>query len=83
MILQSTPDFYEQEDEKADKNKFRFLYQYLRPHKKLIVQLVVGLIVGSLLQLIFPFLTQSIVDFGIANNNLNFIYLVLIVDISV
>lgn len=78
LILQPTPDFYEQADEKADKTKFRFLFQYLRPHKKLIVQLLLGLILGSLLQLIFPFLTQSIVDFGIANNNLNFIYLVLI-----
>jgi ATP-binding cassette subfamily B protein len=54
------------------------LFQYLRPHKKLIVQLILGLVLGSLLQLIFPFLTQSIVDFGIANNNLSFIYLVLI-----
>jgi len=78
LILQPTPDFYEQEDEKADKTKFLFLFQYLRPHKKLIVQLVLGLILGSLLQLIFPFLTQSIVDFGIANNNLSFIYLVFI-----
>jgi ATP-binding cassette subfamily B protein len=78
LILQPTPDFYEQEDEKADKTKFRFLFQYLRPHKKLVVQLVLGLLLGSLLQLIFPFLTQSIVDFGIANNNLSFIYLVLI-----
>lgn len=36
------------------------------------------MIFGSLIQLIFPFLTQSIVDFGIANNNLSFITLVLI-----
>ncbi len=82
LILQPTPDFYEQADEKADKTIFRFLFQYLRPHKKLIVQLILGLILGSLLQLIFPFLTQSIVDFGIANNNLSFIYLVLIAQMT-
>ncbi len=82
LILQPTPDFYDQSDEKADKTKFRFLFQYLRPHKKLIVQLVLGLVLGSLLQLIFPFLTQSIVDFGIANNNLSFIYLVLIAQMT-
>jgi len=82
LILQPTPDFYEQSDEKVDKTKFRFLFQYLRPHKKLIVQLILGLVLGSLLQLIFPFLTQSIVDFGIANNNLNFIYLVLIAQMT-
>jgi ATP-binding cassette subfamily B protein len=40
------------------------------------------LVLGSLLQLIFPFLTQSIVDFGIANNNLSFIYLVLIAQMT-
>ncbi len=78
LLLEPTPDFYEHKDEKADKTKFRFLLKYLRPHKKLLAQLVLGLVVGSLLQLIFPFLTQSIVDFGIANNNLAFVYLVLI-----
>lgn len=78
LLLEPTPDFYEKADEKTDKTKFRFLLQYLRPHKKLIVQLVLGLVLGSLLQLIFPFLTQSIVDFGIANNNLNFIILILV-----
>jgi ATP-binding cassette subfamily B protein len=78
LLLQPSPDFYNQSDVETDKTKFRFLFQYLRPHKKLIIQLILGLILGSLLQLIFPFLTQSIVDFGISNNNLSFIYLVLI-----
>ncbi len=78
LLLEPTPDFYEQKDEKTDKTKFHFLFKYLKPHKKLIIQLVLGLVIGSLLQLIFPFLTQSIVDFGIANNNLAFVYLVLI-----
>jgi ATP-binding cassette, subfamily B, bacterial len=78
LLLEPTPAFYEQEDEKSDKTKFSFLFKYLKPHRKLIVQLILGLLLGSLLQLIFPFLTQSIVDFGIANNNLSFIYLVLI-----
>lgn len=78
LLLEPSPDFYKQSDERTDKTKFSFLFQYLRPHKKMIIQLVLGLILGSLLQIVFPFLTQSIVDFGIANNNLSFIYLVLI-----
>lgn len=78
LLLEPTPDFYKQSDEITDKTQIRFLFKYLKPHKKLIVQLVLGLIIGSLLQLILPFLTQSTVDFGIANNNLSFIYLVLI-----
>jgi ATP-binding cassette subfamily B protein len=78
LLLETTPDFYTHAGEKKDKTKFSFLFKYLKPHKKLILQLILGLILGSLLQLIFPFLTQSIVDFGITNNNLSFIYLVLI-----
>lgn len=78
LLIEPTPKFYEQEEDKDDRTKLSFLFKYLQPHKKLIIQLILGLIIGSALQLIFPFLTQSIVDFGIANNNLSFIYLVLI-----
>lgn len=78
LLLETTPDFYAAHDEKPNKKSFRFLFSYLRPYRKLIVQLLLGLILGSLLQLIFPFLTQSVVDKGIGNRNIAFIYLVLI-----
>jgi len=78
LLLEPTTAFYEAEDEKQDRTQLKFLWQYLRPHKKFFVQLILGLLTGSLLQLIFPFLTQAIVDFGIANQNLTFIYLVLV-----
>ena len=76
--MEPTPAFYENTDEKQSRTSFKFLLNYLKPHKKLIWQLVLSLIFGSLIQLIFPFLTQSIVDFGITNNNLSFITLVLV-----
>jgi len=66
LLLEPTPDFYELEDEKINRKGFQFLFSYLRPYKKLMVQLFMGLLFGSLLQLILPFLTQSIVDFGIS-----------------
>jgi ATP-binding cassette, subfamily B, bacterial len=78
LLLEPTPDFHSAADEKSDKTRLSFLFSYLTPYRKLIIQLFLGLILGSLLQLIFPFLTQSIVDHGIGNQNLNFIYLVLI-----
>jgi ATP-binding cassette subfamily B protein len=77
LLLESTPDFYNMEDENPDKTGFWFLFKYLKPHKKFILQLVLGLLVGSLLQLVFPFLTQAVVDVGISTRNINFIYLVL------
>ena len=78
LLLEPTPAFYENKDEKQSRTSFKFLLNYLKPHNKLIWQLVLSLIFGSLIQLIFPFLTQSIVDFGITNNNLSFITLVLV-----
>lgn len=78
LLLEVTPKFFEQQCEKIDKTSFRFLLQYLFKYKKLLLQLLIGLFVGSVLQLIFPFLTQSIVDVGIQNQDINFIYVVLI-----
>lgn len=78
LLLEPTPDFYTTPDEKPNKAGFKFLFQYLKPHRKFVFQLILGLLVGSLLQLIFPFLTQAVVDVGINTRNINFIYLVLV-----
>ena len=78
LMLEPTPDFYEREEEKVNRKGFWFLFSYLRPYKNLVFQLLMGLTFGSLLQLILPFLTQSIVDFGISAQNIGFVYLVLI-----
>ncbi|MCR4825565.1 MAG: peptidase domain-containing ABC transporter [Bacteroidales bacterium] len=82
LLLEPTPDFYAAEDEKQDKTKLRFVLQYLKPYKKLIVQLFLGMLLGTLLQLIFPFLTQTIVDYGIGNNNLSFVVVILIAQLT-
>lgn len=57
---------------------WKHLAQYFLQQKRYLLQLIIGLLVGSILQLIFPFLTQSIVDTGIQTHNLQFIYIVLI-----
>ncbi len=78
LLLETTPKFYESEWDKTDRKSIAFLFQYLFKYKSLLIQLGLGLSVGSLLQLIFPFLTQSIVDVGIQNQDINFIYLILL-----
>ena len=78
LIVETTPDFYKLADESINKSSFAFLLSYLRPYKKFIIQLFIGMLLGSLLQLIFPFLTQSIVDFGINNRNVGFVKLIII-----
>ncbi|MBL4709778.1 MAG: peptidase domain-containing ABC transporter [Flavobacteriales bacterium] len=78
LLFEPTPRLKQSEvDDFETKRGFSFLYQYLFRYKKFLVQLVLGLLAGSLLQLVFPFLTQSIVDIGIQNQDINFIYLIL------
>ncbi len=77
LIIEPTPDFYAFADEPINKSSFSFLFSYLRPYKKFLVQLILGMVLGSLLQLIFPFLTQSIVDFGINNRSVGFVKLII------
>lgn len=78
LSLAPTPDFYLQAGDKEQGLSFTYLLGYLRNYRQLILQLFVGLGVGSLLQLILPFLTQSVVDIGINTRNLNFVYVILI-----
>jgi len=79
LILEPTPDFHNKEDEsKLEKSGFKFLFSYLFNYKKFLIQLFIGMLLGSILQLIFPFLTQSLVDFGINNQNIGFIYTILL-----
>ncbi|MDR2084664.1 MAG: peptidase domain-containing ABC transporter [Bacteroidales bacterium] len=77
LILDPTPDFYNNKEKKT-RNSIKFLLNYFVKYKKFFAQLILGLLLGSLFQLLFPFLTQSIVDIGIKNQNINFIYLVLL-----
>lgn len=87
LLLEPTSDFYNfgNDDDKAKKDtnlKFSNIWRYVWPHRKLVVQLLISLGMGSLLQLILPFLTQSVVDVGINSRNIHFVYLVLAAQIS-
>ena len=84
LLLEPGPEFYTVEDEKEKRIRgLSFFFRYLTPFKKQFVQLILGMITVSLLQLIMPFLTQSLVDTGIRDNNLSFITLVLIAQLVI
>ena len=79
LFLQPTQEFHEQQGEQGgEKRSFRFLFGYVKQYRRYFGQIVLGALVGCLLQLIFPFLTQAIVDVGIHQQNIGFIYLILI-----
>lgn len=77
LLLETTPDFFKREGEKKETSGFSFLWTYMRQHKRLIWQLMLGLLLGCAIQLVFPFLMQALVDKGVQLNDLNFVYLIL------
>ena len=78
MMLEPTPHFYDTKNASGTNEKeihsFRFLYGYVRRYFGMIA---VGLALGSIIQLVLPFLTQAIVDKGIKHQDLNIILLIL------
>ena len=82
LLLESTPQFKEidfSDDGQAEKKKvgWAFLFGYVKENKGYFFQILLGLLIGSMLQLVFSYLTQSIVDTGINTQNINFIQIVL------
>ncbi|MEE0423854.1 MAG: peptidase domain-containing ABC transporter, partial [Prevotella sp.] len=82
MFLETTPAFFtykmQGEEKIKEKRSFRFLFGYVKKYRKYFGQIILGLVVGSLLQLVLPFLTQSIVDVGIKNQDIGFVWLILL-----
>ena len=80
MFLEPTPAFYEKQTDgqTREERSFKFLFGYIKKYRRYFGQIILGLLVGSLLQLILPFLTQSIVDVGIKNQDIGFIWLILL-----
>jgi ATP-binding cassette subfamily B protein len=77
VLLLPTSLFFDLEGQESKPVRFGYMLQYLIKYRKLITQLLFSLTLASLLQLIVPFLTQSVVDIGIKTKNLNFVYIVL------
>ena len=82
LIIEPTPALFENDIEPEKTNGFRFLIKYFRLYRKYLLQLILGLFLGSCIQLVIPFLTQSIIDIGLNNNDISFIYLILFAQLS-
>ena len=84
MELIPTESFYKQMTEHVPKKRsFRYLLEYIKQYRKYFVQIILGLLLGCILQLILPFLTQAIVDVGIKNGDIGFIWLVLLGELMI
>ncbi|MFT4093855.1 MAG: peptidase domain-containing ABC transporter [Niabella sp.] len=81
LLLEPTPAFYELDSQKENKLSWNLVLQYLRSAKWQLMQVFAALLIASLLSLVFPFLTQSIVDTGINTQNLQYVVMVLIAQV--
>lgn len=71
LILEPTPAFYTENGDEDKRTNFYQLLAYLKPYKNYLVQLTIAMLTASILSLILPFLSQSVVDKGIGTNNLS------------
>jgi len=81
LFMKPTQKFYELIPPKENKISFQFILNYLKPYKTELFQLFIGLLGGSLLTLLFPFLTQALIDKGIGNNSIRIIYIILLAQV--
>ncbi len=82
LLIEPTPALYNIEDHQETNKGFAFLIRYFRLYRNYLGQLLIGLLIGSCIMLIIPFLTQSIVDIGLNNNDIGFIYLILFAQLA-
>jgi ATP-binding cassette subfamily B protein len=78
LLLEPTPEFFLRDGDKVDKSGFGYVIGYFKRYKALLVQLGIGLLLGSIIQIAFPFLIKSIIDTGLYHDDLNFIKIVII-----
>lgn len=81
LLMEPTPKFYEEKGDEEYHKGISGLLKYLRPYKQFIAQLFFAMLTGSIISLIFPFLTQSVIDVGIGTGDLNFVVVILIAQV--
>ena len=81
LLLEPTPQFYKEKGDEDKRLKLGYLLQYLRPYKSYLAQLALAMLTASILSLILPFLTQSVVDKGIGTGNLSFVVMMLVAQV--
>lgn len=81
LLLETTPEFYKLKPDFQDRLSLVRIFKYLKPHTRYFVLLIAALLMGSLLNLILPFLTQAIVDVGIEFKDSNLILIICVAQV--
>ncbi len=82
LLLEPSASFYNESGEKETRLDWSMITRYLKSSRGQLLQVFIALLVGLLLQLVLPFLTQSLVDTGINTRNMQYITIVLIAQLT-
>lgn len=83
LMLEPGENFGKVEDEyKKNSRSLLSFARYFTPYRSMIGQLLLAMLVGSLMQMVLPFLSQAMVDQGINGKNLNVITLILLAQLG-
>ncbi|MCB0750531.1 MAG: peptidase domain-containing ABC transporter [Ignavibacteriae bacterium] len=83
LIIEPTEEFLKRENETSNEQKFSHLFDYIAPYKFHFINLLVGLVIGSFLQLCLPFITQNIIDKGINTRDISLIHILLVAQLAI
>ena len=84
MFFEPTSEFYEKNEDCIDERRsFRFLASYIMEYRRYFMQVFLSLLFVCLLQLVMPFLTQGIVDLGIAHKDVHLIFAILLGELAI
>lgn len=84
LAVEPTVDFKDNEAEKEHKrNSFSSILKYFFPYRKQFGVVFCIMLVVTLLQAMLPFISKAVIDVGIKTSDVNFIYMVLIGNISI
>ncbi|PUB25610.1 bacteriocin-processing peptidase [Elizabethkingia sp. YR214] len=82
LFLEPTGMFYEQKPPKEQKLSAKYLLEYLKPYKKQMLKLFLLLLLGTITTLIFPILTQKLIDDGVTQKNISIIIYILLAQLA-
>lgn len=82
LFLEPTEEFYKQTPPEEEKLSVKYLLGYLKPYKSQMFQLFLLLLLGTLTTLVFPILTQKLIDDGVSRKNLSVITYILLAQLA-
>lgn len=80
LVLEPSQRFHDAQNVQSP-GRLNNYFNYLKPHVNFLLQVFFGMLMGVGISLLFPFITQSVVDIGIETQDFDFINILLIATI--